>query len=61
MEHFIRDNNNKAEMFISTDRGDLLVSVCVGKGQYDFIITGEDLSIIQFMVEQKKKTLKINR
>ena len=55
MEHFIRDADNKAEMFISTDSGDLLASVCIGKEQYDFTITGEDLSFIQFMIEQQKK------
>ena len=54
MIHYLEDNNKIAQAFISSEDGELFVSVCIGNEQYDFCLDDKELELISFLINQKK-------
>ena len=54
MIHYLDDNNKKAQAFISSEDGELFVSVCIGNEQYDFCLDDKELELIRFLINQNK-------
>ena len=54
MIHYIDDNDKKAQAFISSEDGELFVSVCIGDEQYDFCLDDKELELISFLIKQGK-------
>lgn len=54
MIHYLDDNNKEAKAFISSEDGELFVSVCIGNEQYDFCLDDKELELIRFLINQKK-------
>lgn len=57
MTHYIEDNNNKVKAFISSEDGELFISVLVNetKEQYDFDLDEKELDIIKVLIEHGKQ------
>lgn len=54
MIHYLDDNNKIAQAFISSEDGELFVSVCIGNEQYDFCLDDKELELISFLIKQGK-------
>ena len=54
MIHYLDDNNKIAQAFISSEEGELFVSVCIGDEQYDFCLDDKELELISFLIKQGK-------
>jgi len=54
MIHYLDDNNKIAQAFISSEDGELFVSVCIGDEQYDFCLDDKELELISFLIKQGK-------
>ena len=55
MIHYVDDNNEKAKAYISSEDGELFVSVCIGDEQYDFCLDEKELEFIRFLIRQGKE------
>lgn len=54
MIHYLDDNNKMAQAFISSEDGELFVSVCIDGEQYDFCLDDKELELISFLIKQGK-------
>ena len=54
MVHYLDDNKKIAQAFISSEDGELFVSVCIGNEQYDFCLDDKELELISFLIKQGK-------
>ena len=52
MIHYVDDNKKKAKAYISSEDGELFVSVCIGDEQYDFGLDEKELELISFLIKQ---------
>jgi hypothetical protein len=57
MTLYIEDNNNKVKAFISSEDGELFISVLVNETneQYDFDLDEKELDIIKVLIEHGKQ------
>ena len=59
MIQYVDDNKKKAKAFISSEDGELFVSVCIGDEQYDFCLDEKELELIRFLIRQGKEGEKV--
>lgn len=49
----IEDNNNTAKAVLSVDDKELTIQVSVEEKQYDFVLSEDDLKLIDFLRKKK--------